>query len=111
MSGKLYLSTDHHPSPHHLKKHGNETALGQSELFPVQMSGKLDKSTHSRTAKDYKNTVETSLGRSKLSPVQKSGKSDKSTCESPPTTLNSMVPGPHICCRNGNKYGFISSFY
>ena len=51
------------------------------------MSGKSDKSTHSRTAKDYKNTVKKSLGRSKLSPVQKSGKSDKSTCESPQTTL------------------------
>ena len=27
------------------------------------------------------------------------------------TPFNSMVPGPRNCCRNGNKYGFISSFY
>ena len=86
MSGKSDLSTDHYTSPPK-KKHGNETALGQSELFPVQMSGKSDKSTHSRTAKDYKNTVKKSLGRSKLSPVQKSGKSDKSTHESPQLLL------------------------
>ena len=51
------------------------------------MSGKSDKSTNSRTAKDYKKTVETSLGRSKLSPVQMSGKSDKRTHESPQSTL------------------------
>ena len=25
--------------------------------------------------------------------------------------INSMVPGPRNCCRFGNKYGFISSFY
>ena len=54
MSGKSDLSTDH-PTPIN-NKNANETALGQSELFPVQMSGKSDKSTHSRTAKDYKNS-------------------------------------------------------
>ena len=69
MSGKSELSTDR-PTPKNYKN-ANETALGQSELFPVQMSGKSDKSkhTHTHTAKDYKKTVKTSLGRSKLSPV------------------------------------------
>ena len=52
MSGKSDLSTDHPTQKNY--KNANETALGQSELFPVQMSGKSFKSTHTHTAKDYK---------------------------------------------------------
>ena len=67
MSGQSDTGT-HHPQKRK-NNTSNEIALGQSELFPVQMSGKSDTSTHTPNQNNYKNANKTALGKSELFPV------------------------------------------